>query len=144
MRAFGLGHDLGDERVDGDVESLARLVAAGQDLIGQPVAGLVDLGDQIGAAQFQFEQQRVGRILQQVVDLFGALGDAVDDGRGAMLEFGGEAVDPLVQHLVDAIGKFDELVVNVAGLEVQAGGQPLAGVEHRARGFRARFFEPVQ
>ncbi len=95
-------------------------------------------------AQFEFEQQRVAGILQRVVDLLGAVGDAVDDGRGALLEFAGDAVDPLVQHLVDAVGEIDELVVDVAGLEVEAGGQPLGGVEHGARGLGAGFLEAVE
>ncbi|MFK4574422.1 hypothetical protein ABIF94_005858 [Bradyrhizobium ottawaense] len=50
----------------------------------------------------------------------------------------------LVQHLVDAVGEVDELVVDVAGLEVEAGGQPLAGVEHGARGLVAGFLEAVE
>ena len=78
------------------------------------------------------------------MDLFGAVGNAVDDGGGALLEFAGDAVDPLVQHLVDAVGEIDELVVDVAGLEIEAGGEALAGVEHRAGGFGAGFLEAVE
>jgi hypothetical protein len=78
------------------------------------------------------------------VNLFGAVGNPVDDGGRALLEFGGDAVDPLVQHLVDAVGQFDELVMDMAGLEIEAGGEALAGVEHRARGFGAGFLEPVE
>ena len=110
----------------------------------QPVAGLVDLADEVAAAQLELEQQRVGGILQGVVDLLGAVGDAVDDGRGALLELAGDAVDALVQHLVDAVGEVDELVMDVAGLEVEAGGQPLGGVEHGARGLGAGFLEAVE
>ena len=51
---------------------------------------------------------------------------------------------PLVQHLVDAVGEIDELVMDVAGLEIEAGGEPLAGVEHRARGLGAGFLEAVE
>ena len=136
--------DLGDQRVDGHVERVAGLVAGGEDAGREPVAGVVDLVDEIAAAQLELEQQRVGGILQGVVDLLGAVGNAVDDGRGALLEFAGDAVDALVQHLVDAIGEIDELVVDVAGLEVEAGGQPLGGVEHGARGLGAGFLEAVE
>ena len=110
----------------------------------EPVAGLVDLADEIAAAQFEFQQQRVAGILQGVVDLLGAVGNAVDDGRRALLEFAGDAVDALVQHLVDAVGEIDELVMDVAGLEIEAGGQPLAGVEHGAGGLGAGFLEAVE
>ena len=78
------------------------------------------------------------------MDLFGAVGDAVDDGRGALFEFAGDAVDAFVEHLVDAVGQIDELVVYVAGLEVEAGGQPLGGVEHGARGLGAGFLEAIE
>ena len=78
------------------------------------------------------------------MDLLGAVGDAVDDGGGALLEIAGDAIDTLVQHLVDAVGEVDELVVHVAGLEVEAGGQALGGVEHGARGFGAGFLEAVE
>ena len=78
------------------------------------------------------------------MNLFGAVGNPVDDGGGALLEFAGDAVDPLVQHLMDAVGQIDELVMDVAGLEIEAGGETLAGVEHRARGFGAGFLEPVE
>ena len=79
-----------------------------------------------------------------VVHLFGAVGNAVDDGRRTLLELAGDAVDALVQHLVDAIGEVDELVMDVAGLEVEAGGQPLRGVEHGAGGLGAGFLEAVE
>ena len=78
------------------------------------------------------------------MDLLGAVGDAVDDGGGALLEFAGDAVDPLVQHFVDAVGEIDEFVVDVAGLEVEAGGEAFAGVEHGARGLGAGFLETVE
>ena len=144
MRGFGLADDLGHQRVHGDVERVAGLVAAGEDAGRQPVAGFVDLVDEIAAAQLELQQQRVAGILQRVVDLFGAVGNAVDDGGGALLEFAGDAVDPLVQHLVDAVGQIDELVMDVAGLEIEAGGEALAGVEHGARGFGAGFLEAVE
>ena len=144
MRGFGLADDLGDQRVDGDVERFGSLVAAVEDLGRQPVAGLVDLADQIAAAQLQFQQQRVARITQRIVHQLGAVGDAIDDAGGACLEIAGDAVQALVQHVVDAIGKVDEFVVDVAGLEVEAGGQAFAGIEHGARGFRAGFLEPVE
>ena len=83
-------------------------------------------------------------VLQGIVDLLGAVGDAVHDGGGTRLELAGDAVDTVVQHLVDAVGEIDELVVDVAGLEVEAGGQPLGGVEHRARRLGARFLEAVE
>ena len=141
---FGLADHLGDQCVHGHVECVAGLVAGGEDAARQAVAGFVDLVDEIARAQFEFEQERVGGILQGVVDLLGAVGDAVDDGRGALLEFAGDAVDAFVQHLVDAIGEIDELVVDVAGLEVEAGGQSLGGVEHGARGLGAGFFQAVE
>ncbi|WP_410712084.1 hypothetical protein [Bradyrhizobium sp. BEA-2-5] len=144
VRGLGLADDLGDQGVDGGVERLARLVAARHDVVGEPVAGVVDLGREVVGAQLELEQQRVRRILQGIVHLLGTLGDAVDDRGGALLEFAGDAVDALVQHLVDAVGEVDELVVDVAGLEVEAGGQPLAGVEHRARGLVAGFLETVE
>ena len=123
---------------------VARLVAGGEDAGGEPVAGLVDLADEVAAAQLELEQERVGGILQGVVDLLGAIGDAVDDGGGALLEIAGDAVDALVQHLVDAVGEIDELVMHVAGLEVEAGGQALGGVEHGAGGLGAGFLEAVE
>ena len=141
---LGLADDLGHQRVDGDVERVAGLVAAGQDLGGEPVAGVVDLADEVAAAQLELEQQRVAGILQGVVHLLGAVGNAVDDGGGALLEFAGDAVDALVQHLVDAVGEIDELVVDVAGLEIEAGGEAFAGVEHRAGGLGAGFLEAVE
>ena len=144
MRGFGLADHLRHQRVDGDVERFAGLVAAGENLVGEPVAGIVDLADEVAAAQLELEQQRVAGILDRIVNLFGALGDAVDDGRRALLEFGRDAVDPLVQHFVDAVGQIDEFVVHMAGLEVEAGGEALGRVEHGARGFGAGFFQPVQ
>ena len=115
-----------------------------EDLAGETVAGFIDLADEVAAAQFEFEQQRVAGILQAVVDLLGAVGNAVDDGRRTLLEFAGDAVDALVQHLVDAVGEIDELVVDMAGLEIEAGGEPFAGVEHRAGGLGAGFLEAVE
>ncbi len=85
-----------------------------------------------------------GRILQRVVDLLGAIGDAVDDGGGALLEIASDAVDALVQHLVDTVGEIDELVMHVAGLEVETGGEAFGGVEHRAGGLRAGFLKAVE
>ena len=111
---------------------------------GEPVAGVVDLADEIAAAQFELEQQRVAGILQGVVNLLGAIGNAVDNGGGALLEFAGDAVDALVQHLVDAIGEIDELVMDVPGLEIEAGGEALAGVEHRARRLGAGFLQTIE
>ncbi|MGY3034801.1 hypothetical protein ACVIIV_003971 [Bradyrhizobium sp. USDA 4354] len=144
MRGLGLADDLGDQGVDGGVERLARLVAAGHDLAGETVAGVVDLGGDIVGTQLELEQQRVRRVLQGIVHLLGALGDAVDDRGGTLLELAGDAVDALVQHLVDTVGEIDELVVDVTGFEVEAGGQPLAGVEHGARGLVAGFLEAVE
>ena len=144
VRGFGLADDLRHQRVDGDVERFAGLVAAGQDLGREAIAGIVDLADEIAAAQFEFQQERVAGILQGVVDLFGTVGNAVDDGGGALLEFAGDAVDALVQHLVDAVGEIDELVMHVTGLEIEAGGEALAGVEHRAGGLGAGFLEAVE
>ena len=144
VRGLGLADDLRHQRVHGHVERFAGLVAGGEDLGREPVAGVVDLADQIAAAQFELQQQRVAGILQRVVNLFGALGNAVDDGGGALLEFAGDAVDPLVQHLVDALGQIDEFVMDVAGLEIEAGGEAFAGVEHRARGLGAGFLETIE
>ncbi len=144
VRGLGLAHHLGDQRIDGDVERLARLVAGRHDLAGEAVAGVVDLADEVIAAQLELEQQRVRGVLQGVVDLFGAVGDAVDDRRRTLLKLAGDAVDALVQHLVDAIGQVDELVMDVAGLEVEAGGEPLGGVHHRAGGLGAGFLEAVE
>ncbi len=144
VRGLGLADDLGHQRVDGDVERFAGLVARGEDLGREPVAGVVDLAHQVAAAQFELEQQRVAGILQRVVNLFGAVGNSVDDGGGTLLEFAGDAVDALVQHFVDAVGQIDELVMDVAGLEVEAGGEALRGVEHRARGLGAGFLETVE
>ncbi len=144
MRGFGLADDLGHQRVDGDVQRIAGFVAAAEDLGREAVAGIVDLAHQIAAAQFKLQQQRVAGILQRVVDLFGAIGNPVDDGGGALFEFAGDAVDPLVQHLMDAVGQIDELVMHVPGLEIEAGGEAFAGVEHRARGFGAGFLEPIE
>ena len=144
VRGLGLTDHLGHQRIHGDVERVARLVAGREDLGGKAVAGIVDLGDEVGAAQLELEQERVGGVLEGVVDLLGAVGDAVDDGGGTRLELAGDAVDAVVQHLMDAIGEVDELVVDVAGLEVEAGGQPLGGVEHGARGFCAGFLEAIE
>ena len=144
VRGLGLAGDLRHQRVHGRVERFAGLVAGGEDLGRQAVAGVIDLAHQIAAAQFEFEQQRVAGILQRIMNLFGAVGNPVDDGGGALLEFAGDAVDPLVQHLVDAVGQIDELFMDVAGLEVEAGGEALAGVEHGARGLGAGFLEPVE
>ena len=144
VRGLGLADDLRHQRVDGHVERFAGLVAGGEDLGREPVAGVVDLAHEVAAAQFELEQQRVAGILQRVVNLFGAVGNAVDDGGGALLEFAGDAVDALVQHLMDAVGQIDELVMDVAGLEIEAGGEALAGVEHRARGLGAGFLEAVE
>ena len=141
---FGLADHLGDQGVDGDVQRFAGLVAAGQHLGGEAVAGVVDLAGEVGAAQVEFDQQRVARVLQRVVHLLGAVGDAFDNDGGLLLELAGDALDALVQHVVDAIGEVDEFVVHMAGLEIQAGGQPLAGVEHRARGLGAGFLEAVE
>ncbi len=54
---FGLADDLGDEGADRHVERVARLVAAGQDAVGQPIARVVDPGDEIGGTQIHFGQQ---------------------------------------------------------------------------------------
>ncbi len=144
VRVFGLAGDLRHQRVDGDVERFAGLVAAGHDLGREAIAGIVDLADEIAAAQFEFQQERVAGILQGVVNLFGTVGNAVDDGGGALLEFAGDAVDAFVQHLMDAVGEIDELVMHVAGLEIEAGGEAFAGVEHRAGGLGAGFLEAVE
>ena len=144
VRGFGLADDLGHQRIHRDVERLAGLVAGGEDLVGEPIAGIVDLADEIAAAQLEFEQQRVRGILQGVVDLLGAVGNAVDDGGGTLFELVGDAVDALVQHLVDAVGEVDELVMDVPGLEVEAGGEAFGGVEHRTGGLGRGFLEPVE
>src|SRR6266478_2115879 len=144
VRGLGLADDLLHQRVHGHVQRIAGLVAGTDDLGCQAVAGFIDLADQIAAAQLKFQQQRVAGILQRVMNLFGPIGNSVDDGGGALLEFAGDAVDPLVQDLVDTVGKLDELVMHVAGLEVEAGGEALAGVEHRARGFGAGFLKTVE
>ena len=104
VRIFGLADDLRHQRVHRHVERVACLVAGGEDVRREAVAGFVDLVHQIAAAQLKLQQQRVARVLQQVVNLFGALGNPVHDGGGALLEFGCDAVDPLVQHLVHAVG----------------------------------------
>src|SRR3981189_1578997 len=49
---------------------LGRVPGAG------PRAGVVDLADEIAAAQLEFEQKRIAGVLQGVMHLFGALGDA--------------------------------------------------------------------
>ena len=144
MSALGLAHHFGHQRIDGGVERVARLVTAGEDTIRQPLAGFVDLGGDVAAAQFKLEQQRVAGVAQRVVKLLGAVGNAVDDAGGLLLEFGGDAVEPVVQHVVDAVRQIDELVMDVAGLEVQARGQAFAGVEHGAGGFAAGFLETVE
>ena len=144
MGVLGLADDLRHQRVHGHVKRIAGLVAGAQDLGRETIAGVVDLAHEIAAAQFKLQKQGVARILQGIMNLFGAVGNAVDNGGRALLELGGDAVDPLVQHLVDAVGQLDEFVVDVAGLEIQAGSEALAGVEHRAGGFRAGFLESVE
>ncbi len=141
---LGLADDLGHQRVYRHVQRVARLVAAGKYVGGEPVAGVVDLAHQVAAAQLELEQQRIAGILQGVVQLLGAIGDRVDDAVGALLEVAGDAVDPLVQKFVDPVGQVDELVMDVPGLEVEARGEAFAGVEHRAGGFRAGLLEPVE
>ena len=44
VRGFGLADDLGHQRIHGDVQRIAGLVAAGEDLGREAVAGVVDLG----------------------------------------------------------------------------------------------------
>ncbi len=136
--------DLRDQRVDGDVQRFGGLVAAHQHILGEPGAGFVDAGREIGRAQVEFEDQRLAGRLQRLVHLLGAVGDAVDDRVRLLLEFGGDALEPLVHHVVDAVGQVDEVVVHVAGLEVQAGGQPLARLQDGARGLGARLLEAVE
>ena len=144
MRGFGLADDLGNQRIDSRIQRVAGLVPAVQDARRELAACLVDLGDEIAAAQFEFEQQRIAGIAERLVKLFRPIRDAVDDVRGFLLEFRGNAIEPLVQHLMNAVGQIDEFVVNVTGLEVQARCQAFAGVQHRARGLVAGFFQPVE
>ena len=47
VRGLGLADHLGDQRVDGHVERVAGLVAGGEDAGRQPVAGFVDLVDEV-------------------------------------------------------------------------------------------------
>ena len=144
VRALGLIQNAGDQRVRGGIERVSRLVAAGQDVGRETLAGLVDLADEITAAQFELEEQGIAGILQGIMDLLGTFGNALDDRGRALLEVADDAVDPLAQHVVDPIGKIGEFVVHVTGLEIEAVGQPFAGVEHRAGGFRAGFFKAVE
>jgi hypothetical protein len=55
VRGFGLAHDFRHKRVHGDVERIAGLVAAAENLGREAVAGVVDLAHQIAAAQFKLE-----------------------------------------------------------------------------------------
>ncbi len=80
VRGFGLAHDLRHQRVDGDVQRFAGLVAAGEDIRREAIAGFIDLAHEIAAAQFEFQQQGVARVLQRIMDLFGPVGNSVDDG----------------------------------------------------------------
>ncbi len=54
---FSLADYFGDQRIDGNVQCVARLVAAGKNARRQPITGFVDPVHQVAAAQFEFEQQ---------------------------------------------------------------------------------------
>jgi len=63
VRGFGLADNLRHQRVHGHVQRIAGLVAGGDDLGGQAVAGVIDLADQVAAAQLKFQQKRVAGVL---------------------------------------------------------------------------------
>ncbi len=56
MRGFGLADHLCHQRVHGNVQRIAGLVAAAEDAGRQAIAGFIDLAHQIAAAQFEFQQ----------------------------------------------------------------------------------------
>jgi hypothetical protein len=55
VRGLGLADDLGDQRIHGNIERLAGLVAGGEDVGGEAIAGFVDLVDEVAAAQLEFQ-----------------------------------------------------------------------------------------
>ncbi|CEG07381.1 hypothetical protein BN961_00770 [Afipia felis] len=144
VRAFGLARDLGDQRVDGDVEGFAHLVAAGEDVVRKTGAGLVHLRGEVDGAQLHLVQQRVAGILEGVVNLLGAQRDAVDDRIGTLFEVAGDALDAVVEQLMDVVGEFGEFVVDVAGFEIEVGGELFARLQHRVGGLVAGFLEAVE
>ena len=127
--------------------------------------GLLELGDDVAAAQAQIEHQRIAGVLERVVDLLDAAGNRVgevvaglhhelgellravghhvEDRRRLLGEAFGHAVEPDRHHVLEVGGDLGEFVADVIGLEVQRGGQAVAGGRDR-REASALVFEAVE
>jgi hypothetical protein len=57
VRGFGLADHFGHQRIDGGIQRLACLVAGRKNVLREPVAGFVDLADEVVAAQLELQQQ---------------------------------------------------------------------------------------
>ena len=156
----------GCQRLGVVAEGFRHRIAAGDHGVGDALAGLLQLGDDVAAAQRKIEHQRVAGRAQRGVHLVGAGRDGfgharagIGQGLGEVLRAArhvfhgagrllGEAlrhgVEPRRHHLLQADGELGEFVVHVVGLEVEAVGQPLARrADRRGRAF-AGGFEPVE
>ena len=163
---FAAAVERGDERFGAVAEGVRDRIAAARDGVGDARAGLLELGDDVAAAQGQVEHERVAGRAQGRVDLVGAGGDRlgqprarIGDGVGELLRaarhgFDGDRrllrealrnlVEPRAHHLLQAGREIGELVVHVFGLEIEAGGEAVARRRNGGGGVVAGRFEAVE
>ena len=154
-QAFGVG-----------AEGIGDRVAALDHGVGDARAGLLQLGDDVAAAQAQIEHQRIAGRTQRGVYLLGAGGDGFGhlaaglrervvellraaghgfDGDGGLLrEALRDLVEPGGHHLLQPAAEVGEFVVDIVGLEIEAGGQPVAGGADGGGGAVAGGLQPVE
>ncbi len=147
-------------------EGIAHLVAADDDGVGDARAGLLELGDDVAAAQAEIEDERLARGPERVVHFlgtdrndFGEPRRGVDDRIGKFARarshhlddrsrfFGetvGDAIEIAHHHLRQVGGEFREFLADMVGLEIQARGQPVAGLGDGIRRRGAGALEPLQ
>src|SRR5262245_54765739 len=150
-----------------------RLAAAGNhfgkrlgalvELIGHPIAALLELGYHVSAAQAQIEDERIAGILERGVDLLDAPGNRlgelvagldhevgqllrtvahqIENLGGLLREALGHMIEPLRHRALDVVGDLGELVADVIGLEIKRRAQAVAGGGDRLRGVMAGAFE---
>ncbi len=156
----------GDELLGVGVEGVRNRVAAVDDGVGDAGAGLLNLGDDVAAAQRDVQHQRIAGGAQRRVDLVGASGNRIRhmlagvgdcraellgarrhllDGDGGLLrEALRHLIEPRRHHLLQAGGEVGEFVVHVLGLEGQARRQAVAGRTDGGGGLVAGALEAVE
>ncbi len=130
-------------------ERVGDLAATRHDRVGDARGGLLELGDDVAAAQAQVQHQAVAGGAQRVVHLVDAGGNGfvelgagagealghllrarrhvLDDGVGFLRKALMDLLELAAHHLLQACGQIGKFVVDVVGLEGKAVGEPLAG-----------------